>query len=103
MGYKGSDLGADFKAFFRKEKKRISAILTERGCTKIEMDYGFYYFSGFFTSESGQVYYLSCSDVRHFGYDKLLIRTAKHYKDSSGGSNEYCKVDKESIQNFRLQ
>ena len=103
MGYKGSDLGADFKAFFRKEKKRLSAILTEMGCTKIEMDYGFYYFSGFFTSPSGQVYYLSCSDVRHFGYDKLLIRTARNYKDSSGGSNEYVGVDKESIKNFRLR
>ena len=103
MAYKGSDLSADFKAFFRKEKKRLSAILTELGCTKIEMDYGFYYFSGFFTSPSGQVYYLSCSDVRHFEYDKLLIRTARGYKDSSGGSNEYVGVDKESITNFRLR
>lgn len=103
MAYKGSDLSADFKAFFRKEKKRLSAILTELGCTKIEMDYGFYYFSGFFTSPSGQVYYLSCSDVRHFEYDELLIRTAKDYKNSSGGSNEYVGIDKESIANFKFQ
>ena len=73
MGYKGSDLGADFKEFFRKEKSRLSKILKEKGCTEIKLDYGFYYFSGFFTSQSGQAYYLSCSDVRHFGYDKLLI------------------------------
>ncbi len=102
MAYRGSDLGEDFKAFFRKEKKRLSAILKDKGCTNIELDYGFYYFSGFFTAPSGQVYYLSCSDVRHFGYDKLLIRTAKHYKDFTGGSNQYCGVDKDSLTNFRL-
>jgi hypothetical protein len=103
MGYKGSDLSADFKVFFRKEKKRISAILTELGCTNIELDYGFYYFSGFFTAPSGQAYYLSCSDVRHFGYDRLLIRTAKHYKDYTGGSNNYVGVEKQNIVNFRFQ
>ena len=103
MPYRGSDLGADFKSFFRKQKKRISAILTERGCTNIELDYGFYYFSGFFTAPSGQIYYLSSSDVRHFGYDRLLIRTAKHYKDWTGGSNQYCGVDDESLKNFRLE
>jgi hypothetical protein len=103
MSYKGSDLGADFKEFFRKEKSRLSKILKEKGCTEIKLDYGFYYFSGFFTSQSGQVYYLSCSDVRHFGYDNLLIRTAKDYKDFSGGSNNYVGIDKQSIMNFRLQ
>ena len=101
--YSGSDLGADFKAFFRKEKKRISNILTDRGCTNIDMSYGFYYFSGFFTAPSGQIYYFSCSDVRHFGYDRLLIRTAKSYTDYSGGSNQYVNVDNESIKNFRLE
>lgn len=100
--YSGSDLGADFKAFFRKEKKRISKILTDRGCINIEMAYGFYYFSGFFTAPSGQIYYFSSSDVRHFGYDKLLIRTAKHYKDWTGGMNQFCNVDDDSLKNFRL-
>jgi hypothetical protein len=103
MPYRGSDLSSEFKSFFRKEKNRLKKILEARGCTKIELDYGFYYFSGFFTSESGQIYYLSCSDVRHFGYDKLLIRTAKHYKDWTGGSNQYCGVDAESLNNFRLE
>ena len=103
MGYKGSDLGADFKEFFRKEKSRLSKILKEKGCTEIKLDYGFYYFSGFFTSQSGQAYYLSCSDVRHFGYNRLLIRTAKHYKDYTGGGNQYCGVDDESLKNFRLE
>ena len=100
--YSGSDLGEDFKSFFRKEKNRLTKILKEKGCTKIELNYGFYYFSGFFTSSTGQVYYLSCSDVRHWGYDKLLIRTAKDYKDFSGGSNQYCGVKKSDLIQFRL-
>lgn len=100
--YSGSDLGQDFKDFFRREKNRLSKILKEKGCTNIELNYGFYYFSGFFTSPSGQAYYLSCSDVRHFGYNQLLIRTAKDYNDFTGGSNQYCNIDKASLINFRL-
>lgn len=103
MPYRGSDLSSDFKSFFRREKKRLTKILTEKGCTKIELDYGFYYFSGFFTAPSGQVYYLSCSDVRDFSYSRLLIRTAKNYKDYTGGINQYCGVDAASLKNFRLQ
>ena len=102
MAYTGSDLGQDFKDFFKREKRRLTTILKEKGCTNIKFDYGFYYFSGFFTSATGQVYYLSCSDVRHFGYNQLLIRTAKDYKDYTGGSNQYVNVDKASIINFRL-
>ena len=100
--YSGSDLGQDFKDFFRKEKSRLTKIFKEKGCTNIEMNYGFYYFSGFMTASSGQVYYFSCSDVRHFGYDTLLIRTANDYKDFRGGSNQYTNIDKNSLMNFRL-
>lgn len=100
MAYKGSDLSEGFKKFFRAERKRISEILTKMGCTKIEMDYGFYYFSGFFTSASGQIYYLSVSDVRHFPYEIIMFRTVKHYKDWTGGSNQY--VGKDEIGKLKL-
>jgi hypothetical protein len=102
MAYTGSDLGQVFKDFFRREKNRLTKILKEKNCTKIEMDYGFYYFSGFFTAPSGQIYYFSCSDVRHWGYDKLLIRTASHYKDWTGGSNQYVGTKKSDLINFKL-
>ena len=94
MAYKGNDLGQDFKEFFRREKRRITANLKQIGCTNVQMDYGFYYFMGFFTSESGQLYYFSCSDVRHFGYTRLLYRTAKHNKDYTGGMNQYVDTNK---------
>jgi len=98
--YSGRDLGDDFKEFFRKEKNRITRNLKEMGCTDIQMSYGFYYFSGFFTSASGQVFYFSCSDVRHFGYNQLLYRTAKDYKDYSGGGNNYIEVN--NLKGMRL-
>jgi len=100
MSYKGSDLSSEFKSFFRKEKKRIVGILESLGCTAIEIDYGFYTFSGFFTSASGQIYYLSCPDVRHWEYTRLMYRTAKSYKDYSGGSNNF--IDKNNLNNIRL-
>jgi len=98
MSYKGSDLGNDFKVFYRREKKRITTALTALGCTNIVMDYGFYFFSGFFTSASGQIYYISSSDTRG-GYTQLYYRTAKHYKDYTGGSNQW--LDAKEL-NFRL-
>lgn len=93
MSYKGSDFGQDFKVFFRNEKRRITAYLKEFGCTDIKINYGFYYFYGFFTSKTGQIYYFNSSDVRHFGYNRLMYRTAKDYKDYTGGMNQYINVD----------
>lgn len=101
--YSGSDLGQDFKDFFRREKNRLTKIFKEKGCTNIQMNYGFYYFSGFFTSPSGQIYYFSASDVRHFDYNRLLIRTAKSYDDYTGGSNQFTNIDKQSLLNFPLK
>lgn len=101
--YSGSDLGKEFKDFFRREKRRLSEIFKAKGCTNIEMSYGFYYFSGFFTSPTGQIYYFSCSDVRHFGYNKLLIRTAKNYSDYTGGMNQFCSIERDDLMNFKLQ
>lgn len=91
--YSGSDLSPDFKAFFRKEKKRIIDALTRLGCTNIELSYGFYYFSGFFTTNTGQIYYLSSLDVRD-GYSRILYRTAQSYTDYTGGHNQYIDKDK---------
>ena len=100
MSYKGSDLSPQFKTWFRKEKKRITEILESKGCSKIELDYGFYYFSGFFTSSTGQIYYISCSDVRHFPNEGYMYRTAKHYKDWTGGSNQF--INKNELENIKL-
>lgn len=99
--YKASGLSKEFLTFYTKETKRIKKVLTEMGCTKIEFSRGFYYFSGFFTAPSGQVYYMSCSDIRHFAYEKLMYRTAKDYKDYTGGHNCYVKPDAINFINFQ--
>jgi len=101
MAYRGSDLSPEFKKLFRAERKRITEILTKMGCTEIKMDYGFYFFSGFFTSESGQIYYLMVHiDERPTSYERIMFRTAKDYKDYSGGSNQW--IDKDKVSEMRL-
>ena len=42
---------------------------------------------------------LEISDVRHFPEDKVLIRTAKDYKDYTGGGNTYAQLENDSIVN----
>jgi hypothetical protein len=92
--YTGNDLGQDFKSFYLQEKKKITKELTAMGCTQIEMSRQFYYFFGFFTAPNGQVYYFSISDIRHFHYKgELLVRTARDYKDFSGGQNQYIQIE----------
>ena len=72
--------------FFRKTLKDVADDLV--------MNKGHFYFSGFFTvRETGKIFYFSISDVRHFPGGQLLIRTAKSYKDYSGGTNQYLDVD----------
>jgi len=92
--YTGSDLGKDFRDFFRKEKSRITKALKKLGATDIQMSRQFYYFYGYFTTKEGQAYYFSISDVRHSSDDKMLYRIVKDYKDSKGGSNQYCSLEK---------
>jgi hypothetical protein len=99
--YSGRDLSPEFKSWARKEFNRIRKVLTARGCTNVQLSYGFYYWSGFFTSPSGQVYYLSCSDVRYFDYSMLLIRTAESYTDYRGGSNQY--IEPQNLSTFYLK
>ena len=101
--YTGSDLGEDFKEFFRIEGNRIKRFLKSIGCTNIQLSMNFYYFSGFFTSKTGQVYYISCSDVRHFGYTQLLYRTAQHYKDYTGGHNQYVSTDRGKLKEMKIK
>jgi hypothetical protein len=99
MSYKGSDLSPAFKSFYKKEIKRITKILTDKGCTNIQFNYGFYFFSGFFTTATNQIYYINSGDTRD-GYRKLLYRTAKDYKDYSGGFNRW--INPEDLKDIEL-
>lgn len=97
----------EFLAFYRTFKKELTKALTERGCTKIEIGKGHFYCSGFFTSPSGQIYYISIPDVRGFSErdfcnGSMMYRTAKHYKDYTGGSNQWVKIDSDMVSNMRI-
>jgi hypothetical protein len=100
MSYKGNDLSPDFIKWVTKEIKRISSILKSKGCTNIKLDYNFYYFSGFFTSESGQIYYISSMDQRFYPSADYLYRKADSYKDYSGKTNMY--INKNKLNEIRL-
>jgi len=97
----------EFLAFYRTFKKELTKALTERGCTKIEIGKGHFYCSGFFTSPSGQIYYISVPDVRGFSEGdscngSMMYRTAKHYKDWTGGSNQWVKFEPDMVSKMRI-
>ena len=90
-GYDSSSgLTDEWKEGYRKMHNGLKTIITELGGVNFESSRGHFGISGFFTYEE-QVWYFSISDVRWFD-GRMLIRTAKDYKDFSGGSNEYVNV-----------
>ena len=89
------------KKSYNKEKSIVRKALKQAEFTDIKFLNGHYYFSGFATKNNKVIYY-SISDVRHFppigGSADLLIRTAKDYKDYTGGSNNWSSLQTKEIQ-----
>jgi len=85
---------------YSKEKSIVRKALKEADFTDIKFLNGHYYFSGFATKKN-KVIYFSIPDVR-YGWSSdgmnLLVRTAKDYKDYTGGSNNYSSLDIKNIQ-----
>jgi len=91
----------EFLHFARIFKKEFTCELQSIGATDIVFSVGHFYISGFFTID-GQAYYFSIPDVRGMNYllarnpdssmCQLLYRTAKDYKDYTGGQNRYAKI-----------
>jgi len=96
----GGITGEDFGVFARIFKKFIKDNLPEES-ELIEFDRNHYYISGFIKRNDKFVYF-SISDVRHFPNewtDNILIRTAQHERDYTGGTNNYATLEgfKESV------
>ena len=93
--------GVNPKKAYSKEKSIVRKALKQADFTDIKFSNGYYYFSGFAT-KNNKIIYFSISDVRHFpptgGSTDLLIRTAKDYKDYTGGVNNYSSLKTEEIQ-----
>lgn len=86
-------------AAYNKQKRMTKKALTDAGFENIKILNGYYYFSGFATNpENENVIYFSISDVRHFNDNTIMIRSAKDYKDFSGGTNNFCELNINAIQ-----
>lgn len=87
----------EFKAFARLFKKHFGKEVTDIGATLVSFNVGHFYVSGFFQLDNGKMFYFSLSDVRDFEFKQddftLLIRTAQHAKDYTGGRNTYAKIE----------
>jgi len=90
----GGTTGKDFMAFSRLFKKYIKNNLPN-GAELVEFSGGHYICSGF-VKRGEKFVYFSVSDVRHFKNSwmtNILIRTAKHEKDYTGGSNNFTTLE----------
>ena len=71
-----------------------------------EFNTNHFYISGFLKSvENGKYVYFSISDVRYFlneWNDKILIRTAEHLKDYTGGNNNYTTLEEFNSKALKL-
>ena len=91
----------EFKDFFKVFKREFSKELRSIGATNLKFSRGHFDVSGFFTVNE-KIFYFSLSDVRGFEYglrsnpysnmNQLLYRTAKDYKDFTGGGNQYVPI-----------
>ena len=94
-----------YREFHRVFKRDFTKFLKEHGCHTIEISKPNHFdVTGFFTDKKGQIWYFSFGDLR-WSKGSMLIRTAKGYKDYTGGTNndasmrneEYFRQDFESI------
>ena len=83
----------EFTAFTRTFKSEFKKVLKELNCTELECNIGHFYIFGFFNSAYGQLWYFSISDVRWGQHNTILIRTAQHRKDYTGGPNMYAELE----------
>ena len=78
----------EFKALLKGKVKRIEVIKPNH-----------FDVSGFFELNDNRIYYFDISDLR-YSKKEMLIRTAKDFKDYTGGANNFIKLDNDFMQNF---
>jgi len=90
----------EFNKFYRDFRKVFTKELIKLNATGVEFSKGHFYLTGFFKLDE-QYYYFSLSDVRHgFGFNRagnpeMLIRTAQHNRDYTGGVNNYVEINQD--------
>ena len=92
----------EFKRFATIFKREFKKELEKVGVTDIKFSIGHFYISGFFTTKTGVMYYFTLPDVRG-RVESLLYRTAKDYKDYTGGMNQYVKIMPNMVYKMNLK
>jgi hypothetical protein len=86
----------EFKQFARDFKKEVKARLGNKELVLEKCSVGHFLISGFIRNvATGKLAYFSVSDVRFFQdwwNKRILIRSAEHVKDFSGGGNQFCRL-----------
>lgn len=85
----------EFQHFVNTFKREFKKTMQLQGFEKIKVSQGHFYVSGFFTYKE-QPYYFSITDVRGCELApelSMMFRTAQHYKDFTGGTNQYVRFD----------
>lgn len=92
--HSGSYNTPEFNKFYNKFKVEFKKLLKGiDGFNKLIISKGHFYLSGFIVINRSY-YYFSISDVRSpMVPGELLVRTAKHDKDYTGGINNYVMLD----------
>jgi hypothetical protein len=93
----GSHTTPEFDSFFDMFKVSFTNELKKIKAKDIEFSKGHFYLSGFFRIGE-QLIYFSISDVRHglgfrAGRPEMLVRTAQHNRDFTGGANTYVFIE----------
>lgn len=83
----------EYLAWHRLFKREFTKLLESKGMTGIEFSKPNHFdMSGFFKDGGkDQIWYFSVSDVR-WSKESMLIRTAQHYKDYTGGHNCFAPL-----------
>ncbi len=83
-----AEFASDFKKYLKEKVWGFELVAFNRG---------HFYLSGFFKNETtGKFAYFSTGDVRYSKnawYSNILVRTAEHEKDYTGGSNNSVKLE----------
>jgi hypothetical protein len=90
--YPASGISPAFVGYTAQIFKNLRKLLTENGCTNIQLTRSYYYWSGFFTDADGQIWYIASRDWRDAAERTYsYMRTAKSYSDFVGGPNLWVK------------
>jgi len=89
-----------YKVFHRTFKREFSLALYDIDCKDVQIGKSNHFdISGFFMAHDNQWWYFRIEDLRWWK-DRMLIRTADHPQDYTGGSNTFIPVDDDLISNI---